>query len=407
MKNVNMTLTCPNCSTPINLDEALISQFSDSIRKDLESEFSKSKKELQAQQRKLVLEKEKLQEFVDTQVRAALRMREEALKESIKKEVNEEKSKQLEELEKELIEKSRQLKDTYQAKAQLERLRREIEEREIKIIAEKEIEMNERLEEVRQNAFKEIHMKLKEREKIIQDLKNQLDLIQQKVEQGSMQLQGEIGEITVLELLQEFHPTDDISQTKKGTAGADVLQVVKTENGAVAGSLYYEIKRTKAWQHKWVQKLKENNLEQKADILILVTNVLPAGMQRYGIYEGIWICHFSHVKELSLVLRYGILKLQQVAIQQHGKETKMELLYQYLTSQDFKDTFEAIVSGFVAMRDMHHAEKLKLQRIWREKEILLDKTLKNTISLYGSVKGIAGSSIPEIPILDYKNSDTP
>ena len=37
MKTTNAKMNCPNCGTEINVDELLISQFQDSIKKDLES----------------------------------------------------------------------------------------------------------------------------------------------------------------------------------------------------------------------------------------------------------------------------------------------------------------------------------------------------------------------------------
>ena len=42
----NVKMKCPNCSSTINVDELLISQFSDSIRKDLQAELSRKEAEL-------------------------------------------------------------------------------------------------------------------------------------------------------------------------------------------------------------------------------------------------------------------------------------------------------------------------------------------------------------------------
>lgn len=412
----NVKMNCTNCGTQIDVDDLLISQFEQSIRKDLESELSKKELELKKDQKKLQLlqadledRKVGMDEIVNKEVKAQMSKREEILKRALRKEIDDEKSAQLQELEKELKNKSAKLKELNSTKAQLEVLKREIEEKETEITLKKEKEFTKRLEEARsvikQQAHEESFLKLKEREKLINDLKIKLQEAQRKADQGSMQLQGDIQELEIIELLKEAHPVDDISQSKKGANAADILQVVKTPNGAVCGKIYYESKRTKTWSNSWIPKFKEDALREKADILVLVTDALPKDIKRYGIIDGVWICGFNDVSELSLVLRYGLLKLQTIAIIQHGKETKMELLYKYLTSEQFKAVFESILKGFKTLQDSHQSEKLKMMRMWKEREKTLEQVLANSVDFYGVIKGIAGADILEIKMLDPNQVD--
>jgi hypothetical protein len=406
-----MKMNCPNCKTIINVDELLVAQFQESIKKDLhqelhlrEMELNEEKEEYKQLALQLSKEKEGVDEMVNSRVKKLLISREETLKASIQKEVEDEKRIQLEELENELTKKSSQLQELNGTKAQLVRLRREMEESETRIILEKEKELTARLEEARAKIKEQVHqesfLKIKEREKIIEDLKNKLDDAKKRAEQGSMQLQGEIQELEIIELLQDFHPHDEISQSKKGANAADILQIVKTQSGHECGKIYYESKRTKSWSNDWVKKFKQDNLNTKADILVLVTNALPKDIERYGIIDGVWICSFNDVRELSLVLRFGLLKLQQVAIANIGKDTKMEMLYKYLTSDEFKNVFESIIEGFKSIQDSHQNEKLKTQRLWKEREKLLEQILSNSVEFYGSLKGIAGASIQDIKLLE-------
>ncbi len=39
-------------------------------------------------------------------------------------------------------------------------------------------------------------------------------------------------------------------------------------------------------------------------------------------------------------------------------------------------------------------------KIWKEREKQFEKILTNAVSLYGSIKGLAGSSIPDIKLLE-------
>lgn len=245
----------------------------------------------------------------------------------------------------------------------------------------------------------EAALKLREKDKVIDDLKNLLNEAKQKVEQGSMQLQGVVQEFEIVDLLKDFHIHDDISKSKTGSAGADILHIVK-HNGVECGKIYYESKRTKTWSNSWIPKFKQDNLETKADILVLVTNALPKEIERYGIIDGVWVCKLDDVKELSLVLRYGLLKLQSMTMVHQGKDSKMESLYKYLTSEEFKNVFESILAGFKNIQDSHQSEKRKMQLLWKEREKVLENVLSNSIEFYSSIKGIAGNAIPPIQMLE-------
>jgi hypothetical protein len=243
-------------------------------------------------------------------------------------------------------------------------------------------------------------LKLKEKEKVIEDLKEQIEITKRKAEQGSMQLQGEVQELELEHILRSYYPFDQVEEIKKGQRGADVLQTVRTNQGIECGKIYYESKRTKDFQPAWLQKLRDDNLEMKADILVLVTEAMPDGEQRFLYKDGIWICSFTEVKGLSLTMRYALLQVQQVSVSQHNKGDKMELLYNYLTSQEFRGQFEAIMEGFKSLQDSYSDEKLKMQKLWKEREKQLEKILLNAVHFYGSIKGIAGSSIPDIKMLE-------
>ncbi len=153
----NVQMQCPKCGNPIDVDALLVSQFEQSIRKDLEVELLKRESELDEKKNEFSrlaksLEKEKLciDELVNSKVKVQLESREEV----IRNEVEEEKSLQLLELEKELQDKTKRLKELNGTKAELERVKREKEEAETRITLKKEKELTERLEQVRASVIK-------------------------------------------------------------------------------------------------------------------------------------------------------------------------------------------------------------------------------------------------------------
>ncbi len=410
-------IQCPNCSASINVDELLTHQLEHSIRKSVESDLQKREdsikekiQDFESRIEKFAKEKMELDKTIDSRSKELLEAKEKSLREKLTKEIEKESSTQINLLTEELERKSNQVKELNSTKAQIETLRRDNDELEARITFQKEQELTKKLEtaivKIKEQVTLESQLKLKEREKIIQDLSNKLDEAKRKVEQGSVQLQGEVQELELINVLQEMHPLDEITQSKKGANGADVLQLVKTETNTACGKIYYESKRTKTWSNEWIAKFKKDNRGVNADVLVLVTNTLPKEMSRYGLVDGVWICGFNEVKELSFVLRFGLMRVHAVSATQHGKETKMELLYNYLTSNEFKIAFSSILDGYKSLMDMHNTEKLRMQRIWKEREIRLQYIMTNTVDFYGSIRGIAGKAIPEMKALETSEEES-
>jgi hypothetical protein len=191
-----------------------------------------------------------------------------------------------------------------------------------------------------------------------------------------------------------------IEEVGKGVEGADCIQTVRNSSGTICGKIIYESKRTKGWSNNWVDKLKADKRNTGADVAILVTQTFPKDMDRFGEKEGIWICNFSEAGSVAHLLRNSIIKIHEIQKAQEGKGDKMQMLYDYLTGIEFRGQMEAIMEGFMAMKQGMAKERIQMEKIWKEREKQLEKVLISTSGMYGSVKGIAGASIGDIPLLD-------
>jgi len=78
----------------------------------------------------------------------------------------------------------------------------------------------------------------------------------------------------------------------------------------------------------------------------------------------------------------------------------MEEIYDYLTGKDFAAQFGAILEGFKSLQENYSDEKRRMEVLWKEREKQLDKVLRNAARFYGSIRFIAGRSIPEMEILE-------
>ena len=246
----------------------------------------------------------------------------------------------------------------------------------------------------------EFKLKLAEKEKQLDDQKKLAEEMRRKAEQGSMQLQGEVQELLLEDILRTGFPFDKIVPVGKGVRGADCMQVVCNPFGNECGKIIYESKRTNNFSNDWIDKLKADMRSQGADIAVIVTQTLPKDMERFGEKDGIYICTFTEVKSLSIVLRTSIIKVFAITKNQDNKGDKMHLLYDYLTSNEFAEQWKAIREGFMSMRLSIQRERDAMEKLWKAREKQLEKVLLNAAHIRGSIEGIAGADAVNLELVD-------
>jgi hypothetical protein len=357
-------------------------------------------------QQKLEFEAKKKQENELFQERLEQQVKQErkVIEEKLKAKLSEENSEYLQSIQKELREKSEQVKELNVSKAEIEKLKREKDE--LKSIAEAEAQkklseiLAQEREKIKKSEEDKNELRIKELMMQLEKQKELTEEMRRKQEQGSMQLQGEVQELAIEEWLMSKFPLDTIDEIKKGARGGDCIQIVNTHSRQNCGKIYYESKRTKDFQPSWIEKFKADMREKGADIGVLVTEAMPSGLERMGMYDGIWICTFDEFKGLSGVLRESMIQLSLAVASQENRGDKMHLLYDYLTSNTFRMQVEAIVEGFSSMKNALESEKRSMQRIWKEREKQIDKVITNTIDMHASIRGIAGSAIQPVQALE-------
>ena len=193
-------------------------------------------------------------------------------------------------------------------------------------------------------------------------------------------------------------------EIKKGENGADCLQKINTRENFNCGSIYYESKRTKTFQKSWIEKFKNDIREKGADAGVLVTKTMPAGTEKICKINGVLVCGFNEFKVVAPVLRDSLIQLNSAQSAGENKTDKMSMLYSFLTSNEFKLQVEGIVEGITQMQEDIIREKNAHKKLWKQREKQLDKVVNNTISMYGSIKGIAGKNVPEVQILSLQSN---
>ncbi len=412
------TITCPHCKTEIKLTESLAAPLLASTRQQFEKQLAQKDSDI-AQREKAMREKEKtltdarrdLDQQVADQVAGQLkteraRVAAEEAKKARAASANEldAKARELLELQDVLKVRDAKLAEAQKAQAELIKKQRELDDahRELDLTVEKRVQ--EGLTEVRTLARREAEdgMKLKvaEKDQTITSMQQKIEELKQKAEQGSQQLQGEVLELELENLLRGKFPFDLIEPVPKGEFGGDALHRVNSQSGVPCGTILWESKRTRNWSDGWLPKLREDQRSAKAEVCVLVSQVLPKGVETFDLIDGVWITSPRVAIPVAIMLRQGLLQVSQTRALSDGLQTKTEMVYQYLTGPRFRQRVEAIVEAFSNMQDDLDKERKVIMKQWAKRQEQIERVMGAAVGMYGDLQGIAGKSIQEIEGLE-------
>ena len=410
------TIICPNCKTEIKLTESLAAPLLAATKQDFEKRLAQKDTDI-ARRESTLREREeslaKAKEAIDDQVAEKLKQErgkiaaEEAKKaKQVAANDLEQKSKEINELNEVLKQRDGKLAEAQKAQADLIRKQRELDDarRELDLTVEKRIQ--EGLAATRDQARKEVEeqqkLKVAEKEQTILAMQKQIEELKRRAEQGSQQLQGEVQELELENLLRAKFPFDTIEPVPKGEFGGDALQRVVSPGGQPSGTILWESKRTKNWSDGWLVKLREDQRTAKAEVAVLVTQVLPKGVESFDVVDGVWVTSPRALLPVATVLRHTLLQVSMARQATEGQQTKTEMIYQYLTGPRFRHRVEAIVEAFSTMQEDLDKERKAIMKQWAKREEQIERVMGATVGMYGDLQGIAGKSLQEIEGLELK-----
>jgi hypothetical protein len=414
------TITCPSCKTEIKLTESLAAPLIEATRKQFEQQLAKKESDIAQREQamrdkanQLAEDKLKQDEQVAHQVTEQLKaerarvIAEESRKAKLASAAElENKARELAELQEVLQQNNGKLAEAQKAQAELIKKQRELDDakRELELTVEKRVQ--EGLTATRQQAKKEAEdeqrLKVMEKEQTIAAMQKQIEDLKRRAEQGSQQLQGEVQELELENLLRTKFPFDAIEPVAKGEFGGDVLHRVVGAGGQSGGTILWESKRTKNWSDTWLAKLREDQRTAKAEIAVIVSQILPKGVETFEMVEGVWVTHPRAALPVAFILRQSLLELATARQASEGQQTKTEMVYQYLTGQRFRQRVEAIVEAFSTMQEDLDKERKVIMKQWAKREEQIERVMGATVGMYGDLQGIAGKSLQEIEGLELK-----
>jgi hypothetical protein len=407
---------CPSCKTEIKLTESLAAPLIESTRRLYEQKITQKEADVAKREATIKQQQEalaKAQTTVDEQVAEKLKSERASIASQEAKKAREALADELGKAQQEkaevhelLKQRDAKLAEARKNEIELRQDRQKLQEEKENFELEKQRAIDAERGKIREAALKDAdeqsRFKLAEKEKTITDLQTKLQDALRKAEQGSQQLQGEVQELELESLLRAKFPRDTIEPVPKGEYGGDVLHRVFGPAGQHCGTILWESKRTKNWSDSWLPKLREDQRAAKAEIAIVVSAVLPKHIDIFDLSDGVWVTEPRCIIPIAIALRQSLIELSAARQASDGQQTKMEMVYQYLTGPRFRLRIEAIVEKFSDMQEDLDKERKMMTRQWAKREQQIRGVIESTAGMYGDLQGIAGRTLQEIEGLNLK-----
>lgn len=398
---MSQKITCPNCSTQIDLDKigeerykSMLAEQEQKLKQEQEQERQKFEKELEDKTAEM---RKKAAEYAEKKAQEAKKDMELEMKdmqsqlEKAQKEREESKKKELEfiKMKRELEDKEKNFELEMEKKLLEERknIEKSIEER---FRENSQKEMNEKMEKIQEDFRK----KELEYQKQQEQLKKSLDDAKRKAEQWSQQIQWDISEDDLKNALMQNFPIDNIEDVPTGIKWADLIQTVKNNLGLNAWIIVWESKNTKAWQDSWLMKLKEDKLKVNGNLAVLVTNVLPKDVKNFSMIDDVMVCLPEYAIAVWALLRDKLLSISKVEKSLEWKDAKMEMLYRYLTSEEFSSKINMMVDVFANLKSWIDAERRAMERNWKRREKDLERATFAVTGMYWELESLMWQALP-------------
>jgi len=373
-------IKCPKCGAEFEITEALRAEL------DVEQEqaLAQQAREFEARQQVLLkVERKKITEQVKS-----------------------EQSEQTEILEAELKEKRQLLSEAGKNELELRKQQRKLEDEkatfELTVQRKMDEERNTIREKASKQAVEEQQLKMREKDDQLESLTSQIAELKRRAEVGSQQAAGEALEESLQDILQQTFSFDQFEEVGKGQRGADILQRVRSSAGKLCGSILWEAKHTSAFNKAWLPKLRKDQQAAKAEIAAIVSVSLPKDFGSFGRQDGIWISDFKSAIGLATALRELLIQVTRQKLVSAGQDSMKDLIYEYVTGQEFAMHIKEIVSAFAVMQEELEKEKRAITLIWKKREKQISSVLTNVAGMKGSIEGLAQKTLPEADALSLE-----
>jgi hypothetical protein len=99
-------------------------------------------------------------------------------------------------------------------------------------------------------------------------------------------------------------------------------------------------------------------------------------------------------------MRQSLIELAMAKQASQGQQSKMAMVYEYITSPRFRQRVQAVVESFSAMQEDLAREKKVMIKQWAKREEQIQRITNAALGMYGDLQGITGKALEEIVPLE-------
>jgi hypothetical protein len=205
------------------------------------------------------------------------------------------------------------------------------------------------------------------------DFNRERESLQKKAKVMEHQLQkktanelGDGAEVDIFEALRAAFPGDRITRVLKGQAGADILCEVLYK-GQSCGKIIIDSKNRQAWQNVFVTKLRQDQVDAKAEHAILASTVFPAGKKEMCIESDVIVVNPARVVHIAEILRSAMVMMHVRGLSIKERTGKMSRLYALITSDSYSRKFSEAGKLTREILELDVQEKKAHDNVWKKR----------------------------------------
>ena len=190
--------------------------------------------------------------------------------------------------------------------------------------------------------------------------------ISRRVGKGGIDIDG--GDVDIFDQLRGAFPDDPLSRRP----GGNLLLEIRYK-GKVAGRLLIAIKPRAAWQQAFVTKLRQEQSEAGADHAILATAVFPAGKRELFVDSNVIVVAPARVRAIVEVLRKTLIAMHVAKLSDAERADKLNNLFKFITSAAFKRKLAEASELTAEALQIDVDEKRAHDLVWRKRGTVLTR----------------------------------
>jgi hypothetical protein len=386
---------CPHCGRQVQLDQAIAHQLAAPLRAGWEAEM---RQQIGEEVRAAYASDLEAQRAEREELEGRLRQRESHIKELKAQEAGLLRDRRKLEDEKEDLEREKErMRDEIrkQERADAEDRARQHAAEDMRRAQDSYQEQLHRIEDEHGTRTRQLEDQLKR-------VRAQLEEAQRKSSASLRQQEGLARQDLFGEELQRRFPADLIKVTPAGERGPDVVQIVRVGH-LDCGVILWECKRAAGWSNEWPRKLAGEVRRARARFGVIVSEVLPVGMDGSGQAGDVWACDYGHAWDLAAGLRQAIIAVSRHEAANASRAGIAGKVYDYFATGGFEARYKAMEQGADGLRQELGQDQRVSQQRWRRMERLIDEIVEqglrgivlDIIVLGGEIPPAARAELPE------------